>query len=104
MKILFFDEKLEEFIGSLEKAGIAKALRTVDLLKRFGNKLGMPHSKKIAKGLFELRIRGEEEARIIYTFHRDSIVLLHGFKKKSQKIPHKEVNTAHKKLRDLDKT
>ena len=102
MEILFFDEKIDEFIDSLEKAGIAKALRTIDLLERFGNKLGMPHSKKIAKGLFELRIRGEEEARIIYTFHKSSIVLLHGFKKKSQKIPKRELNVAREKQKILD--
>ncbi|MDO8559404.1 MAG: type II toxin-antitoxin system RelE/ParE family toxin [bacterium] len=102
MEIRIFDRELEKFIQSLEKSTIAKALRTVDLLKIFGSRLGMPHSKKVADRLFELRIRGSQEVRIFYTFNEKSIVLLCGFVKKSDKIPRKEINIAINKLRLLD--
>ncbi|MFA5792579.1 MAG: type II toxin-antitoxin system RelE/ParE family toxin [Candidatus Gracilibacteria bacterium] len=55
---------VEKFILKLEKPTIAKVLRTVDLLEKFGNDLGMPHSKKIRHNLFELRVRGGQEVRI----------------------------------------
>jgi len=55
---------LEKFIQSLEKSTIAKTLRTIDLLEKFGYDLKFPHSKKIAKNLLELRIRGRQEIRI----------------------------------------
>lgn len=55
---------IEKFIEFLEKPTIAKVLRTIDLLEDFGPQLGMPHSKKIEDGLFELRIRGKQEVRI----------------------------------------
>ena len=90
---------VELFIASLEKQSIAKVLRTIDLLEHFGHRLSMPHSKKIIESLFELRIRGNQEVRIFYTFKRGSAILLHGFIKKSQKTPKKEIKTAMKKLR-----
>lgn len=59
MEVIFFDEAVEIFLTKLEKPTIAKVLRTVDLLERFGNQLGMPHSKSVGRNLFELRIRGQ---------------------------------------------
>lgn len=87
-------QKIEELIRSLEKPTIAKVLRTIDLLKDFGPQLGMPHSKKIEDGLFGLRIRGKQEIRIFYCFRKNSIILLHSFIKKTQKIPEKEIRIA----------
>jgi len=77
-------------------------LRSIDLLERFGCDLQMPHSKKIKNNLFELRIRGQQEVRIFYTFHQQQIILLHGFIKKSQKILKKELDLALQKMRGLD--
>ena len=92
------DIKVEEFIRSLEKLAIAKVVRTIDLLETFGNNLGMPHSKKVAEKLFELRISGRQEIRIFYTFHKGSACLLHGFIKKSRKTPQRELNNALARL------
>ena len=103
MEIRIFDESLEKFIKDLQKPVIAKVLRTVDLLEKFGQKLGLPHSKKISNRLFELRISGKQEVRIFYTFHKSQTFLLHGFVKKSQKIPQKEIKTAFQKLKLLDR-
>lgn len=103
MKIDFFDNKLEKFIRTLDKITVAKVLRTVDLLERFGYQLGMPHSKKIDERLFELRVRGAQEVRIFFTFYNNAAVLLHGCVKKSQRIPGKELSLAHKKLAALDR-
>lgn len=103
MKIQFFDDKLEKFIRTLEKVTVAKVLRTIDLLERFGYQLEMPHSKKIDNRLFELRVRGTQEVRIFYTFYKDGMVLLHGYIKKTERIPERELSTAQKKLKALDK-
>lgn len=102
MRIHILDSSLEKFIKSLEKLTIAKVLRTIDLLEKFGPKLGLPHSKKISARLFELRIRGVQEVRIFYTFHKSEILLLHGFVKKSLKIPLKEIHNGLQKLIKLD--
>lgn len=102
MEIRIFDSELEKFIQSLEKPTIAKVLRTIDLLEIFGLRLGMPHTKKVAERLFELRIRGYQEVRIFYTFHKKSIILLSGFLKKSEKTPQKEIGRSLRKLKGLD--
>lgn len=101
MKIVFFDAELEGFIFSLQKGTIAKVLRTIDLLERFGVRLGMPHSKKIYRDVFELRVRGVQEVRIFYAIRKDEAVLLHAFIKKSKKIPKRELETAISRFRLL---
>ena len=103
MEIRIFDISLEKFIKSLQKPTIAKVLRTIDLLERFGQKLGPPHTKKISAHLFGLRVSGRQEVRIFYSFHKSQIFLLHGFVKKSQKIPRKETKIAFQKLKLLDR-
>ena len=98
MEIRIFDTSFKKLIKSLQKPTIAKVLRTIDLLEQFGNKLGLPHSKKVRTSLFELRIRGQQEVRIFYIFKKGEIILLHGFIKKSQKTPSKELKQALKKM------
>lgn len=103
MEIRIFDADLEKFIKNLQKPTIAKVLRTVDLLEAFGPKLEPPHAKKILHSIFELRIAGSQEVRIFYSFHKSQIFLLHGFIKKSQKTPEREIKNAVSKLKLLDR-
>lgn len=103
MEIHTIDDSLEKFIKSLQKPTIAKVLRTIDLLEKFSQKLRPPHTKKISTRLFELRVAGKQEVRIFYSFHKSQIFLLHGFIKKSQKTPKKEVKIAFQKLKLLDR-
>ena len=85
----------------LEKPTISKYTRLTDLLEKFGSQLPMPYSKKINNQLFELRIRGQQEVRIFYTTHKGQLILLHGFIKKTQKTPVREIETAMMKLKVL---
>ncbi|MBU1046258.1 type II toxin-antitoxin system RelE/ParE family toxin [Patescibacteria group bacterium] len=100
-KIIFFDESIKKFISKLEKSTIAKVLKTIDLLEKFNFKLGLPHSKKIDKNLFELRIYGQQKIRIFYAFYKEDIFLLHIFVKKTNKIPLNELKLANSKLKQL---
>jgi phage-related protein len=103
MQIQFFNQGIEEFIAGLDKSTLAKTLRTLDLLEKFGNNLGMPHSKKIGDSLFELRVRGKKELRVLYTFRKGRIIiLLHAFIKKTQRIEGKHLALAKERLKSLD--
>jgi phage-related protein len=102
MEIKFYNREIEDFICSLEKATIAKILHSFDLLGEFGNYLGMPHSKKLCRGLFELRVRGKQEIRFIYTFGKKFIIVLTGFIKKSQHIPKHWLDLSEKRLKSID--
>ena len=93
MQILLLND-IEKFLESLNSKELAKAIRTIELLEEFDNELGMPHSRYLTDGLLELRIRGARELRILYCFHKNKVTLLHGFIKKTQKTPDKEIARA----------
>lgn len=93
MQITLLDT-VEIFLTSLSEKEIAKTIRTIELLEAFENNLGMPHSKHLANGLLELRIRGTREIRIFYCFDKNKAVLLHACVKKTQKTPEKELTAA----------
>lgn len=63
--------------------------------------LGMPYSKQIGKGLYELRVRGSQEVRILYTFHSNKAYVVHVFVKKTQKTPHREIWLALERIKLL---
>lgn len=94
--------KVDSFIRSLDKVPLGKVTKTIDLLEEFGNKLGMPHSKYISSNLYELRTRGQQEIRIFYCFGNNNAYLLHGFIKKSTKIPIREIEQAMRIKASLD--
>ena len=105
-KIILFESKrgekfIESFILPLSPTAIAKITHTINLLEQHGPFLTMPHAKKITHRLYELRIRGKDEIRILYAFIRNDIYLLHAFKKKTQKLPAKEVKIAEERLHQL---
>jgi len=71
----------------------------------FGWPVGMPLCRSIAgrKGLWEIRsnISDGRIARVLFCVHEDTMVLLHGFIKKSQKTPAGELEVAEKRMRGL---
>ncbi|AGI74805.1 hypothetical protein OA238_118p1100 (plasmid) [Octadecabacter arcticus 238] len=60
-------------------------------------------SLKGHKGLWEVRsnLGVGRIARVFFCAHEGNMVLLHGFIKKSQKTPVKELETADKRMRGL---
>lgn len=97
---------VQEFIGTLPRPTHAKVLRQVDLLEMFGVDLGMPHSKALGDGLVELRVRsgrGTNEVRVFYVFAKARrIYLLHGFIKKTQETPEKEIKIARQRKQEIE--
>ena len=91
---------VSEFIKKQQPQAIAKIAHLINLLEIHGSFLGMPHAKKFENYLYELRIRGKEEIRIIYGFKGKTIYLLHGFKNKTENAP-KEIATAKQRYLSL---
>ncbi len=94
MKVVYATPKIENFLKILDNVFLARVLKTIDLLEKYGQSLGMPHSKSIRRGLFELRILGDKQIRISYIFYEKSAYLLHIFRKKTGKITKKDINYA----------
>lgn len=61
------------------------------------------HIKKLSRyPLWEIRILGKDSMRILYANKiNDEIILLHAFKKKTNKTPTKEINIAINRLNQL---
>jgi phage-related protein len=94
---------VKNFVNSLEAVTRSKVMTRINLLKEFGPKLSMPYAKPVGSGLFELRVRGKQEARVLYAYVKnDTIYLLHGFVKKTQVIPRKELRMALKRKKEVD--
>jgi phage-related protein len=81
----------------------AKYLWLTDLMQEFGSNLGLPHTRAMSNGLFELRIKGQEGiGRVFYcTLVGQRILMLHGFIKKSQKTPVKELRIAKRRMAEV---
>lgn len=92
---------VESFLYSLEIKARSKTAQLIDLLEEHGSYLKMPYAKRLTKEIYELRVRGREEVRVLYCFKQDVIYLLHGFKKKTQKTPQREIDLALKRFLDL---
>ena len=72
-------------------------------MEMYGPDLGMPHTRAMGDGLFELRLKaGEGIARIFYcTRVGRRIVMLHQFIKKTEKTPAKELFVARTRMKEL---
>lgn len=96
-------EKLvEEFFDSLETKAKFKITHAIELLETFGLEGGYPHVKKLTgSNLWEYRILGSDNIRIFYvSVTGKTFLILHGFKKKEQKTPIKEIKVAEERLQE----
>lgn len=69
----------------------------------YGPDLGMPHTKAMGGGLFELRIKASEGiARVFYcTVANHRIVMLHQFVKKTDRTPPRELAVARRRMKEI---
>ena len=95
------NEPVREWLKSLphdDRKTIGEDVKTV----QFGWPLGMPVVRKMDKELWEVRSRLDNRiARILFTIDGNVMVLLHGFIKKSQKTPPKDLEVAKSRLAQL---
>ena len=96
---------ISDFINSFSHVQITKIHNDLDLLKDYGLKLlNTPLVKKIYKkpSIYELRIKTKVEIRLLFYFHKPkNFVVLHGFIKKTNKTPRKDIELALKRLREF---
>jgi len=81
----------------------ARYIHLTARMEAFGPDLGMPHTRAMGDGLFELRLKGAEGiARVFYcTLAGRRIVMLHQFVKKSEKTPPRELAVARRRIKEI---
>jgi len=106
LQVIFFKteaghEPVRAWLKSLplqDKKIIGQDIKTV----QFGWPLGMPLIRKLDKDLWEVRSHLPDRiARILFTVNDQTLVLLHGFIKKSRKTPRTDLALAKQRLKSL---
>jgi phage-related protein len=102
-EIEYFSADVMAQIAALPKGLIAKYIGLSKRMEAHGPDLGMPHTRAMGGGLLEMRLKGPEGiARIFYcTLVGRRIVILHGFIKKTDKTPAKELSIAQKRMQEV---
>jgi phage-related protein len=82
---------------------LADYARMVELLIEYGPDLGLPHSRALGQGLFELRPRGRSGiGRALYCFLvGQRVLVIHAFIKKTQQTPDREFKLARKRIKEI---
>ena len=102
--IEFFNEKVVSDTYAFPKKILAKTLHIFELIELQGANLGMPYTKPLGDGLFEIRAKGEEGiGRSIYCYQKGNlIIILHSFIKKEKKTPKRDLGIAKKHKKEID--
>ena len=108
MELKFFITKdgkqpVLEFIRSLEKPDRTKIYGCLDSVEMLGFETPRVEFRQIEGKLWEIKIKTVSGGyRIFYiSIHHNILVLLHAFKKQSQKTPPKEIKTAKNRLKEV---
>ena len=96
-------EPVREWLKSLghsERFLIGSDIKTVE----YGWPVGMPTSRPMGNGLFEVRTNLPlgRISRVLFCIYENRMVLLHGFIKKTQKTPKQDLDLALDRKRKLE--
>jgi phage-related protein len=106
-KIIFYstsdnETPVQEFVDALPVKQQEKILRSLSLLGEFGTGLRDRNVEHLEDALWELRTKfGTDIFRSIYfLWTNERFVILHSFRKKKQKTPLQDLETARRRLDD----
>lgn len=102
-QIEYFNQSAQASFDAWPMGLRARYLALLARMVEYGPDLGMPHTRAMGDGLFEVRAKaGEGIGRAFYcTLVGRRIVVLHGFIKKTDKTPARELKIARDRLKEL---
>jgi phage-related protein len=102
-RIEFFNRNVEMEVMGWPDSILASFVRITERMLDFGPNLGMPYTKSLGKGLFEIRARGSEGIgrALFYMQVGRRIVIVHAFIKKSQETPLQDLRLARKRMSEV---
>lgn len=105
-EIDYYSDDVQKTIDDWPVGIRAYYARITERMLVFGPNPGMPFTRSMGQGLFEIRARGKEgigRAFFCVVVER-KIIVLHAFIKKSQKTPRKELEIARHRLTQVQKS
>ncbi|MHB8569026.1 MAG: type II toxin-antitoxin system RelE/ParE family toxin [Metallibacterium sp.] len=102
-QLSYYSPKVAALIEAWPACVHASYLRIAQTMAVHGPDLGMPHTRAMGGGLFEVRAKGHKGiGRAFYcTVTGQRIVILHAFIKKTEQTPARELETARARLREV---
>ncbi|MBI4740402.1 MAG: type II toxin-antitoxin system RelE/ParE family toxin [Betaproteobacteria bacterium] len=99
----FYSETVQSEIFAWPDGIQASFTRIAEQMAEHGPNLGMPYTRAFGEGLFEIRAKGREGiGRAFFcTLVGRRVVILHGFIKKTEQTPAKELRTARQRLKEV---
>ena len=94
----FVRDDTYDFLKSFDDDLSTKIFGLLEILDELRMHLGPPKLKKITKDIYELRVVGKLQIRILCSFFKSETLILHAFVKKSRKIPQRELEKAIHRL------
>ena len=87
-----------KLLPAIDRKAIGEDIKTV----QFGWPLGMPLVRNLGGGIWEVRIRLENRiARVLFAMEASTMILLHGFIKKTQATSKPDLDLAKDRLKQL---
>ncbi|MCK9365905.1 MAG: type II toxin-antitoxin system RelE/ParE family toxin [Metallibacterium scheffleri] len=101
--LIYYSPKVAALIEAWPAGVRACFMHIAQTMAVHGPDLGMPHTRAMGGGLFEVRAKGREGiGRAFYcTVTGQRIVILHAFIKKTEQTPSRELETARARLREI---
>jgi phage-related protein len=102
-EIAYYSDDLQQAILEFPAGFQARYIHLTERMLIFGPHLGMPHTRAMGEGLFELRLKSREGiGRVFFcTLPAQRIMMLHAFVKKSAKTPTRELKIARQRMREV---
>jgi phage-related protein len=96
------NEPVRDWLKELATAD-RKAVGVDIATAEYGWPVGMPVSRSMGNGLFEIRtnLSGKRISRVLFSITDDNMVLLHGFIKKTRRTPKHDMDLALKRLKRI---
>ena len=94
--LLYYNETVEAELDAWP-IGLRARFRALSVrMEEYGPNLGMPHTRALGTGLFEIRAKAEEGiGRVFFcTMVGRKIIIFHSFIKKTDKTPKRELDIA----------
>jgi phage-related protein len=93
------ESPVEEWMSSIPKTAYTKLIRNMKMLREFNITLKEPYVKQ----LYEIRAKDTNGIyRVIYfAYTGKKFIMLHGFTKKTQKTPMKELKLSKQRMEEI---
>ena len=102
-QLSFYSAKVAAQVEAWPDGVLVSFARIAELMLEHGPDLGLPHTRAMGGGLFEVRAKGREGiGRAFYcAIVGQRIVILHAYIKKTEQTPARELETARTRLREV---